>query len=82
MSTMIDAAPPLPLSFAARFDAPPQGNSWGIVLAPWRLARLWAERRAQRIALRELAETPHLLSDLGLARARALREAGKPFWQA
>jgi uncharacterized protein YjiS (DUF1127 family) len=76
MSTITHAALPLTPSLAARLGAPPQGNSWG------RLTRLWTERRAQRIALRELADTPHLMSDLGLTRARALREAGKPFWQA
>ena len=35
----------------------------------------------QRIALREIADDPHLLNDLGLTREEALREAAKPFWR-
>jgi uncharacterized protein YjiS (DUF1127 family) len=38
-------------------------------------------RGAQRRLLRELAEEGHLLSDVGLTRAQALREAAKPFWR-
>jgi uncharacterized protein YjiS (DUF1127 family) len=41
----------------------------------------WAERRRQRIALRELADDKHFLGDLGLTREQALTEAGKPFWR-
>jgi uncharacterized protein YjiS (DUF1127 family) len=41
----------------------------------------WLDRPLQRIALREIAEDPHLLSDLGLSRDEALREAAKPFWR-
>jgi uncharacterized protein YjiS (DUF1127 family) len=41
----------------------------------------WLDRRLQRIALREIADDPHLLSDLGLSRDAALREADKPFWR-
>ena len=41
----------------------------------------WAERRRQRIALRELAEDKHLLSDIGLTREQALAESAKPFWR-
>lgn len=40
----------------------------------------WLDRPLQRIALREIAEDPHLLSDIGLTREEALREAAKPFW--
>lgn len=40
----------------------------------------WLDRRLQRIALREIADDPHLLKDLGLTREQALREAAKPFW--
>jgi uncharacterized protein YjiS (DUF1127 family) len=45
------------------------------------LARLavWAERHRQRRALLELSD--HLLKDLGLSRADALREGGQPFWR-
>ena len=41
----------------------------------------WIDRPLQRIALREIADDPHLLSDLGLTREEALREAAKPFWR-
>src|SRR5438552_17140256 len=40
----------------------------------------WIVRSGQRRALRELAEEGRLLSDIGLTRERALREATKPFW--
>jgi uncharacterized protein YjiS (DUF1127 family) len=46
-----------------------------------RLWLSWLERRDERIALREIAEDPHLLKDLGLSRDEALREAAKPFWR-
>jgi uncharacterized protein YjiS (DUF1127 family) len=60
---------------------PPQTNSWYAVSAGWQLVRRWAERRGQRRALAELARLPHLLDDVGLTRAQALREAAKPFWR-
>jgi uncharacterized protein YjiS (DUF1127 family) len=41
----------------------------------------WIDRPLQRIALREIADDPHLLSDLGLSREEVLREAAKPFWR-
>jgi len=41
----------------------------------------WLDRPLQRIALREIADDPHLLGDLGLSREEALREAAKPFWR-
>jgi uncharacterized protein YjiS (DUF1127 family) len=41
---------------------------------------LWA-RQQQRRALRDLADDPHRLSDLGLTRQQALEEADKPFWR-
>ena len=41
---------------------------------------LWARQR-QRAALRELADDPHRLNDLGLTRQQALEEADKPFWR-
>src|SRR5215213_6066108 len=58
-----------------------QTNSWPASWPAWALARRWAERRRQRRALAELAALPHLLEDVGLTRARAMREARKPFWQ-
>ena len=41
---------------------------------------LWARQR-QRAALRDLADDPHRLNDLGLTRQQALEEADKPFWR-
>jgi uncharacterized protein YjiS (DUF1127 family) len=38
----------------------------------------WQELARQRRALGALSD--HLLKDLGLTRADALREAGRPFW--
>jgi len=40
----------------------------------------WLDRPFQRIALRDIADNPHLLRDIGLTREEALREAAKPFW--
>jgi uncharacterized protein YjiS (DUF1127 family) len=58
-----------------------QISSWRLIVAvPSGLLRLWAARRRQRRALRDLAEQRHLLADIGLTRAQALREAAKPFW--
>ena len=62
----------------ARF-ARHQWNSW--LTVPRRLIRLWAARRSQRWTLGELAAEKHLLEDIGLSRAQALHEAGKPFWR-
>ncbi|MGY4419500.1 uncharacterized protein YjiS (DUF1127 family) [Bradyrhizobium sp. JR6.1] len=41
----------------------------------------WLDRPLQRMALREIADDPHLLRDIGLTRDEALREAVKPFWR-
>jgi uncharacterized protein YjiS (DUF1127 family) len=40
--------------------------------------RTWLERDRQRRALAELSD--HLLRDIGVTRAEAMREAAKPFW--
>jgi len=41
----------------------------------------WWSRAAQRRQLRNLAQDPHLLRDLGLSAADARREARKQFWR-
>ncbi|WP_448189599.1 DUF1127 domain-containing protein [Azospirillum sp. sgz301742] len=51
---------------------------------PWITAAVamlsaWAQRRRQRRALAALG--PGLLRDVGLTRADAMRESGKPFWR-
>jgi uncharacterized protein YjiS (DUF1127 family) len=42
---------------------------------------VWIVRSGQRKALRDLAQEGRLLSDIGLTREQALREAAKPFWR-
>ncbi len=64
-----------------RRAGPHQTNSWHALSAYWHLVARWARRRGQRRALAELARLPHLLDDVGLTRAQALREAAKPFWR-
>jgi uncharacterized protein YjiS (DUF1127 family) len=68
-------APPNPLTTltAGRHD-----------FATWqsrRLIQFWAARRRQSLTLRELADAPHLLADIGITHGQALREVAKPFWQ-
>ena len=46
----------------------------------WRRIGLMRARHRQRKALRDLADDPHLLSDIGMTREQALQEADKPFW--
>jgi uncharacterized protein YjiS (DUF1127 family) len=82
MSTVFGATPALPFSPpGARSGALHQRNSWRIFAAAWRVIDRWSERRSQRLTLRELIQAPHLLNDIGLTRAQALREAAKPFWE-
>jgi len=52
-----------------------------IVSGPVWLFAMWCARSAERRALRELAQQPHLLNDLGLTREQVLREASKLFWR-
>ena len=60
-----------------RILAPPRPQ-----LAVWATLARWIARRSQRRALCELAEAnDHLLDDIGLTRAEALREAERPFWR-
>ena len=39
---------------------------------------LWRERARQRVHLAEMS--PQMLEDIGVSRAAARAEAGKPFW--
>jgi uncharacterized protein YjiS (DUF1127 family) len=78
MSTLFDSGN---LAVGARHAAAGvghQSNSW---LGLLETGLVWEERRRQRAALREIAEDPHLLSDLGLTRDEALAQANKPFWR-
>ena len=81
MSTIFGETTSFPLTRPSSAGlALPQWNSWR-VFAPLRVLRLWAERRSQRKTLCELAGEQHLLDDIGLSQAQALREAAKPFWR-
>jgi uncharacterized protein YjiS (DUF1127 family) len=42
-------------------------------------ASAWHERARQRRALMQLSD--HMLRDIGITRAEAIGEAGKPFWR-
>jgi uncharacterized protein YjiS (DUF1127 family) len=55
-----------------------QSHSWSGLLEKW---RVWEERAHQRAALRDIADDPHLLSDLGLTRDEAMMQANKSFWR-
>jgi uncharacterized protein YjiS (DUF1127 family) len=82
MSLLLADARPRPPVAAADPATPLQQSSSGKSAAfrqPawWK----WLDRPMQRIALREIAEDPRLLRDLGLSRDDVLREAAKPFWR-
>ena len=55
-----------------------QSNSWWRLLDIW---LLWTDRSRQRAGLREIADDPHLLADLGLTREEVLDQANQPFWR-
>jgi uncharacterized protein YjiS (DUF1127 family) len=57
-----------------------EGRSSPLLDIP-RILSTWIRRSAQRRALRCLAQEPRLLSDIGLTRTQALREADKLFWR-
>ena len=57
-----------------------QSNSGQSFTRHWPAWWNWLDRPFQRIALRDIADNPHLLRDIGLTREEALREAAKPFW--
>jgi uncharacterized protein YjiS (DUF1127 family) len=55
-------------------------KNWELALTrAWRWWRLQGARRRQRKALRDLADDPHLLADIGISREQALEEANRPF---
>lgn len=55
-------------------------ENWGDALAlAWRRWRLRWARHRERGALRDLADDPHLLNDIGVTREEALAEAARPF---
>ncbi|MCP3470999.1 DUF1127 domain-containing protein [Bradyrhizobium sp. CCGUVB1N3] len=67
---------------AARHGPLLHQENWGTrVSLGWRRFCLMRARHRQRKALRDLADDPHLLSDIGVTREQALQEADKPFWR-
>jgi uncharacterized protein YjiS (DUF1127 family) len=57
-------------------------ENWGTALGDrWRRWCLRWGRHSERESLRDLADNPHLLADIGVTRAEALREAGKFFFE-
>ena len=82
MSILLTDISSIPPARAAETATPlhqsSSGTPAGIRLLGW---WTWIDRPLQRSALREIADDPHLLSDLGLTREEALHEAAKPFWR-
>jgi uncharacterized protein YjiS (DUF1127 family) len=68
-----------PVEAGARRIAPQPRSS--PLIQPLNILRRWMRRGAQRRALRDLAQDGRLLSDIGLTRSQALREADKLFWR-
>lgn len=57
-------------------------KNWGAALA--RSFRRWCfrwARHSERKTLRDLADNPHLLADIGVTREEALDEAGKSIFE-
>jgi uncharacterized protein YjiS (DUF1127 family) len=53
-------------------------KNWGAALAQsWRRWCLRWTRHSQRQVLRDLADNPHLLADIGVTREQALQEADR-----
>jgi len=66
----------------ARWATQLHQKNWGhFAVLAWRKWRELRARRQLRSALRELADDPHLLCDLGVTREEALNEVHKPFWR-
>ena len=77
LTDTLSIPPPQAADPAAPLHQSSSGGSPAIRRPGW---WCWLDRPLQRIALREIADNPHLLSDLGLTREEALREAARPFW--
>jgi len=73
MPTQMAAVPRMGPSVIAKLHS--------IASGPVRIFAMWCVRSAERRALRELAEDPHRLNDIGLSREQALREAENFFWR-
>lgn len=67
------------LGKTARAAAPAARSLSSRIVSVVQLMFAWQERWEQRERLGGLDE--HMLSDIGLSRADAARESGKPFWR-
>ena len=57
-------------------------KNWGAAFSQkWRRWCLRWARHSQRKELRDLADNPHLLRDIGVTREQALQEAGKSIFE-
>ena len=57
-------------------------NNWGAALSRrWSRWSLRLARHGQRKLLRDLADDPHLLADIGVTREEALEEAGRSIFE-
>lgn len=74
MTTLVAGRGNLRLVPAIRVSPPRRRSAVSVI----QQLELWADRRRERRAL--LACSDGLLKDVGLSRADAMREAGKPFW--
>ncbi|MBR0715918.1 DUF1127 domain-containing protein [Bradyrhizobium liaoningense] len=66
----VEPAAPVPQSSSGRGPRPARRRGW------WS----WLDQPYERAVLREIADDPHLLNDIGLTQEQALREAAKSFW--
>jgi uncharacterized protein YjiS (DUF1127 family) len=78
LTDTLSIPPPQAADPAAPLHQSSSGRSRAVRRPGW---WCWLDRPLQRIALREVADDPHLLGDLGLTREEALREAARPFWR-
>lgn len=71
---------PTLLIWPARLGSALHQKKWRVAIVEgWRRWRLKWARHRQRTLLRDLADNPHLLDDIGVTREEALAEAAKPF---
>jgi len=71
--SVLTMGPSVVQSTLAKINSIARGPAW--------IFAIWCARSAERRALRDLAQEPHLLNDIGLSREQALREASKVFWR-
>ena len=78
MSHSMTAEYPVTCTSLRPVNDKPRSNAYGRILE---LSTIWGERIRQRNDLKQLADSPELLMDIGISRYDALREGRKPFWR-